>query len=788
MDERTVVTLNKFESPKDVEKVILRSSFTGQSVRVGDVATTHLHEKDETFIVRNNGQEGMSLVVRKKVDADIIRTLDHLKKWMAERTLPEGVTFSYSNDQSKKTRLRLQVLSSNALMGFALVLIFLMLALGWRTAIWTAMSIPFSLLGGVIVISQMGLTLTSIALAGFVLVLGILVDDAIVVAEKISQYREEGFSALEAAQKGAYAMWQPVLVASLTTMLAFYPMFYLGGRPGKFAWAIPAVVIVALIVSAIDTFFLLPEHLAGGKKVEPKPKAAWLVSLESAYARSLSSALRWRYLVLALAFILLAGGGILAKKKMRFQMFPQDGVEAFYVKLEMPQGASLKAVQERLVDVEKAVAKLPETELESYSTRVGTLSTDASRKRGEHSHWGVVSIYLTGEAERDRSADEIITEVRGAIETSEGEAMIFEKARVGPPIGNPIEIQIASNNDALREQTSKEIQDFLKAQPGVLDVESDNKPGKKQLVVDINYKRLAEVDLRVKDVADALRVTFDGMLVSSTTSVEETLDYRVIMGHGYRGNPDMIYKIPVNNARGQVLTLRDVLSLREAEGPLEFHHVDGIRTETITGDINIKESTVAKVEKDLRAEFGAIWAANTDLKVTTAGEARESKKIIGGFGSAALLSLISIFFIVAILLNSLGQPIIVMSVIPFSVVGVIFALFFHGMTISFFAIMGMLGLVGVVVNDTIIMVTESNSERANNPDENPLVTIVAGARTRLRPVLLTTLTTVAGLLPTAYGIGGRDGLIMPLTLAMAWGLLFATLITLVLTPTMIAVG
>lgn len=788
LNEQTVISLNKFNNPKEVEDVILKANISGQLVRVRDIASVTLREKDENFIVRNEGKPGMNLVVRKKKDADIIKTLERVKQYMSNKTLAEGVGFSYSNDQSKKTRLRLQVLGGNALLGFSLVIIILMLALNRQAAFWTAMSVPFSLLGSFIILPYFGISINAISLAGFVLVLGLLVDDAIVVAEKITYYREKGLAAKEAALKGAESMWRPVAVASITTILAFSPMFYIGGMPGKFAWAIPAVVIVALLVSLFECFFLLPHHLTSGKNLKSKDKANWIIKLEEFYKKTLEILLHRRYFILLAMVMILLSSLFLAKSSMKFQLFPQDGVERFYLKLEMNHGASLLATEARLKELESYIDALPVAELESYSTRVGTLSTSLLQNRGEHSHWGIISVFLTGEANRSRSADGIIESLRGAIAVNDNEVITFDKKRVGPAIGKPAEIRISTNNDKLRSETAREVKAFISSLQGVLDVDTDNKPGKDQLIVNIDYKKLAEVGLKVKDVADALRVTYDGMLVSSTTSVEETIEYRVIVDPKYRNNKDMLFKIPVKNNRGKVMNLSDVLSLSQGRGPLEFQHINGVRTETVSADLNPVITSPKIIQKAVYNKFSKDWEQHPNLRVAFAGEAREQNKIMGGFLIAAIVALVSIYLVVTLLLNSFGQSLIVMSVIPFAVIGVVWAFYLHSMPLSFFAVMGTLGLVGVVVNDTIIMVTEINRNLSNNLNANLVRTVVAGAKDRLRPVLLTTLTTVAGLLPTAYGIGGKDGLIMPLTMAMAYGLLFATLITLILTPALLVIG
>lgn len=791
LNEQTVISLNKFNNPQEVENVILRANISGQVVRVKDIATVILREKDENFIVRNEGKPGMNLVVRKKKTADIIKTLDGVKEYMARQPALNGIGYSYSNDQSARTRLRLQVLGGNALLGFALVTIILMLALNRQAAFWTAMSVPFSLLGSFIILPYFGVTINAISLAGFVLVLGLLVDDAIVVAEKITHYREKGLSAKEASLKGAQMMWRPVTVASITTILAFSPMFSIGGMPGKFAWAIPAVVIVALIVSLVESFFLLPYHLSSGKQrgqENIKGKAAWILKLEKNYAALLERLLHRRYLVLTVMIMILLSSVFLVKSSMKFQIFPQDGVETFYIKLEMQRGASLAATEHRLKQLEKHVQTLPKNELESFSTRVGTLSTDPSINKGEHSHWGIVSIFLTGEAHRERSADKIISSLRNSIPVQNNELLLFDKKRVGPAIGKPAEIRISTNNDALRENTAKEVMTFLRALDGVLDVETDNKPGKDQLIVNISYKKLAEVGLKVKDISEALRVTYDGMIVSSTTSVDETIEYRVIVAPKFRNNEDMLFKIPVKNNRGQVLNLSDILSLTRGRGPLEYRHADGVRTETISADIDPLITSPSIVQKAVSVHFKESWLKHPQLMVSFAGEAREQEKIFGGFLTAGIVALLSIYLVVALLLNSFGQSFIVMSVIPFAIIGVVWSFYAHGMPLSFFSTMGTLGLLGVVVNDTIIMVTEVNQELIDNHDSNLVRTVVSAAKDRLRPVLLTTLTTVAGLLPTAYGIGGKDGLIMPLTMSMAYGLLFATIITLILTPALLIIG
>ncbi len=788
LNEQTVISLNKFNNPKEVEEVILRANISGQVVRIRDIATVKLREKDETFIVRNEGKPGMNLVVRKKKDADIMTTLDGVKVFMTEQTLAEGIGYTFSNDQSARTRLRLQVLGGNALLGFTLVTIILMLALNRQAAFWTAMSVPFSLFGTFILLPYVGVSLNAISLAGFVLVLGLLVDDAIVVAEKITHYREKGFSAKEAALKGTAAMWRPVTVASITTILAFSPMFSLGGMPGKFAWAIPAVVIVALLVSLFECYFILPHHLAAGRQVKNRSKAGWILKVEAGYGWLLEHLLHWRYIVVLFMVMILLSSVYLVKSSMKFQVFPQDGVETFYLKLEMQRGASLAATETRLKALENRIKSLPETELESFATRVGTLATAPSKNRGDHSHWGIISVFLTGEAHRKRSADEIITALRESIPIEENETLIFEKQRVGPAIGMPTEIRISTNDDELRKNTANELKSFLRALPGLLDIESDNKPGKDQLIVNIDYKKLAEVGLTVKDVADALRVTYDGMLVSSTTSVEETIEYRVIVDPKYRNSEDMLFKIPVKNNRGQVMSLNDVLYLTHGQGPLEFQHVNGVRTETISADINPEITSTSIVQKQVLEHFKETWSEQPSMKVSFAGEAREQKKIFGGFLVSGIVALVSIYLVVALLLNSLGQSFIVMSTIPFAIIGVIWSFYAHGMPLSFFSTMGTLGLIGVVVNDTIIMVTEVNRKLVEYRKENLVRTVVLGAKDRLRPVLLTTFTTVAGLLPTAYGIGGKDGLIMPLTMAMAYGLLFATMITLILTPSLLVIG
>lgn len=782
--QKSIVTLAKFSDPLDVKNVILRSNFEEKAILLSQVANVVMREKDERLMVRSNGEEGVSLVISKKPSADVIRVVDSIKDYVEKQKFPAGVNYTFINDLSRRTRIRIGILQDNGMFGFVLVVIMLFIFLNLRTALWTAFGIPFSLLLVFILLPLTGEILHIMTLSGFLIVIGMLVDDAIVVAEHIESYKELGLPPREAAIRGTSEMSKPVAAAAFTTMAAFLPMFFLGGNSGKFVAGLPIVIVLALSASLFESYFLLPGHIAHAKG-KKRSKAAWMTALENWYERQLKGALKRKYLViLGMILILVITMGITGRS-IKVNMFPSEGSEQFYVKFITPIGSSLQRTAEDVKAVEKVILAMQKErkEIVSFSARVGILgSRGVGKTSGDQENWALISVYLSAASERQRGARDIIDELRRRSKVREGTRLLFEERRIGPPLGKPAEIIVMANDLDKREAAVAKIIAFLKSITGVTDVDRDDREGKKQVILLPRYRKLAAYGLTTRDIADVTRIAYDGRKVTSIQTPEAEIFYRVLIAPQYRRNIASLRLLKVRNRAGQLIPLSELVDFKTVTSRQYLMHYNGTRSVTVSAELDTKTITSVAVERRVRKELLAKWQLPSGVRLLIGGEARATQRIFGGVMIAFILAIAGIFFLVAMVLKSGILTIFVMAVIPFTLIGASITWLVHGLDLSFFAILGFLGLAGVVVNDSIVMVDRLNRE--TDKDHLDLDTIASLAKTRLRPILLTTVTTIVGLLPSGYGLSGSDPLVIPLALTLSYGLLFATVITLFLIPSL----
>lgn len=783
---QNVVILNKFRNPLEVGRVILRSNFEEKQVFLAQVAGIRETVKNERLQIRNNGNPGLSLVIKKKHDADIIDTIAGVRRLM-ERETPAGVTWTLINDQSSMTRSRINLLLGNGLSGLLIVIALLLLFLNRQVAFWTAFGIPFSFFATFLFLPLFGITINAVSLGGLIVVLGMVVDDAIVVGERVSRYREEGLPAGEAARRGVREMAGPVTAAALTTICSYSTIFFLGGLQGKFAVAIPIVVILTLLLSLAECLFILPAHLAHSR-IRPRQKARWLLRLEEGYRRLLVRALRFRYPLVIFFLLFLVFTARFTMSRLRFELFPQSAVDTFYIKVEGPRDQDLRQTLRQVMAVEKVAQRLPRTELDSLSARVGHMDLSPEKNTGDSENRGIIAVFLQPDTIRKRSADQIIDALRPQLPRMPGVKVTFEKKKFGPVAGRPVQAVITGGSWQDRVAAEQRVLAFLQGleKHGLLDRESDRKRGKDELVVVLDHTRMAAYGVNVSDVAHCLRIAFDGHIASSIRTEREEIDYRVILSPAGRQRFDVIGEIGIPNNQGRLIPLKHCISYRKQSADQEIRHHDGERSITVTADVDAGRLTALAVASLLRDELKARPLPG-GVTVRMVGEVVESNRTMHNTLTAIFFAVFLIFAILAVMLKSWGQPLIIMSVIPFGAIGILWAVFLHGLNLSLFVLLGLVSLSGIVVNDSIVMVDTLNSVLRNGTSRTKKELseeVAAQAMTRLRPILLTTLTTVAGLFPMAYGLGGYDFVLSPMALAVGWGLLFATLITLFLIPSL----
>ncbi len=788
--EKNIVTLAEFEDPMEAAEVIVRISEGGSTIRVKDVAVLRDDFEPAKVLSRINGTPAISFVIFKKESSDIIRTVKAIRQLVmdSQDQLPDGISIEFSNDRSRLVTNRLNVVTSNGLIGLALVMLMLTVFLNWHSAFWVALTIPVVLLGTLFLLPVFGAFLDTIAMGAMILVIGIIVDDGIVVAENIWHHREHGLTPLDAAVEGTYAVAKPVITTVITTALAFMPMFYMSGMLGDFIYVIPLVVVLALAISIVDTLFIMPAHLISRSHGEGKASrmrtSDWFVRFRERFGNVLHKLLSKRYGVAGMFVAMLLAASFYAARYMDFVLFPTQSADEFYILAELPSGSSLEHTAEKLQDIEALVTALPERELDSFTTRIGT---HGFHNPGENENWGLLSVYLTAFAKRDRNADEIVDSLRAQSALLEDfDSIVYSIDSGGPPVGRPVQIRVIGSDDGQRQALAAAVVAQLQVIDGVSDIERDDKAGKEQIVVDLDYIRLAEYELSVADVAKNLRLAYDGEIVTSVRYGDEDVKFRVILEEEARGSAEVLGKLIIPNRYGRFVELQEVASFRMAPGPSNLHHYDNERTITVTANID-KEKTTSLLATNAVLNTIDIQRDWPGMRIVAGGETEETQESMGSLAVAFAVAAVGIYLVLVLLFNSLMQPVIVMVAVPFGLTGVIFAFAAHGQAIGFLAMLGVIGLVGIVVNDSLILVNLANSLRRTDTDASLNEIIVDATKHRLRPILLTSITTVAGLLPMAYGLGGSDPFSAPMALAMGYGILFATPLTLVLLPCLLLI-
>ncbi|UCG62022.1 MAG: efflux RND transporter permease subunit [Candidatus Zixiibacteriota bacterium] len=789
--EKNLVTLAQFQDPLEVSNVIVRSTFDGPVIKVSDLAAVSDDFEDERVTSRMNGKEAISFLVFISETADAIRTCDAVKELVAREreTLGEGIEILHVNDESRYVRDSFDVVLSNGWIGLLLVLILLTIFLNFRTAFWVALGIPVALLGTIFFLPVFGMYLDTITLSGMILVIGIIVDDAIIIAENIARRREKGDSPMDAAVEGIREVFRPVVTTVLTTFLVFAPMFFMPGLFGKYIIPIPLAISVALFISLGEAMVALPAHLVPGLRRQGLKSAGngWFKTVRMNFQSAMTKVLRFRYLLVPVFVIALAGSVWYAGNYIKFVLFPSDQADTFYMLIELPTGTTLEATSDKVREIEAIVADLPPEELASFNTRIGTNYSEIF-VMAESENYAALRVRLTPYSERSRNANQIVEDLRRKTDQVEGiDEIVYGTESGGPPVGKPVNIRLVGSDDALRQKLTDSVEAFLASMSGVKDISRDDKPGKDQVEIQINYDRLSRLGLTVADVAQNVRIAYDGEVVTSVRYGDEEVDFRIMMEERARRRLDYLTELTIPNRQGRLIPLSEIARLDLGPGPSDYRHYDGERTVTIEADVDVDVITPLEVTDAVFEQFDVDrdWPG---MQIGIGGEAFETEESMAGLFRTFLIAVIAIYFLLVILFNSFTQPFLVMVAIPFGITGVIVAFGLHGEPFSFLAILGIIGLSGVVVNDSLVMVSHINDLKQQRKDVSIRDIVAEGTADRLRAVILTTLTTVVALLPLAYGIGGTAVFMAPMALSLGWGLFFATPLTLILVPCLYVIG
>jgi len=797
--QKSVRIVGEFTSIDDAKKIVIRANARGNSVLLGDVAEIKEALEKPSTLHDVKGEPAVSMLILKKSNADIIDTIDLIKPYL--ENIPErygkNITVKSFQDFSKFARMRLGVLTNNGLVGVFLVFISLIFFLRFSVAMTTTWGLPIIFMTGVAIIYSLGMTLNLISMMGFIMVLGMLVDDAIIIGENITYHMEKGLSPVDAAVKGAVELIGPVTTTILTTIAAFLPMMYMSGIIGKFVIAIPVVVIILLILSWLESFFMLPSHVAHVTNPNKHPKErAWLLALENIYGWMLEKAIRFRWLTVFISFLILGGSLVLAKQNLKFQLFPPVGVEEYLVRVTAKPGTSLRQMREILRSVDKDIRDNTNPKyLEATVLQAGDISMDGGdplTQRG--SRYGQIrAIYTPSVSRPEHDAIKDMNRITALLKSKYKQLEISSTLiSNGPPLGRALEAEINGLDTQSSEQAARQLMDYLLTIDGVTTIDSGLKPGDTELHVVLNRKMAAYTGIDLQIVSRHIRAAADGLVVSTIRKGTEEINVTIRFPAKGAGELEQIQNVLIPNNRGGLIPLNKIATLEEHKGYTTIRHKDGVRIVNVVADIDSRVLSSLKLNKIVK-DNEASWLKGVADKVTInyGGEQEKNKESFVSLLIAFGFALVAIFFILAIQFNNMVYPLLVMLAIPFGAIGVILSFYLHDMfwkpmPLSFFSTMGMVALTGVVVNSSLVLLVFVQRARQNGMEIKTAI-LLAGRR-RFRAVILTAATTVVGLLPTAYGWGGLDHFVSPMALALSSGLMFATVVTLFTIPATLAAG
>ncbi len=783
-ERRQVVMWSRFDEPTDVGEAILRFDDQGGALRIRDIARIESGREDTGMIAHTNGRRGVTLLVQKRETADIVEAVEQVRVEVASMDVPEGVHLTLTNDESVIVGNRLALMANNGLIGLALVTAVLFTFVRPGPAVWIIIGIPVVFLASLILFPVFGLTMNMMALTGLIIVLGMVVDDAVVVSERIVVKHAQGLDPSSAALAGAKEMLAPVSAAALTTVLAFAPLAALGGLPGKIVWQIPTVVIIVLMFSLIESFLVLPAHMSTLRSGTRLQSRRFLRTLEAHYRRALAWVLAHRAVTLVAAFAAFAIIMGFIRPMVPFILFPQDDADRLFIKVTTPPGTALERTEAVTADLERQLLEIAASDVESITARIGHQNTNSLDKSFGDADNEALIIAQFKRFGRRYTNTEWIGRIPLQLRVPAGVDLVYQSEYFGPPTDQPVTVHILSNDDAIRRGVTFEIESHLRGIPGVIEVEVDERPGTPQLQLNLNYEKLARLGLSAQDVGTTLAAAFYGIEASEHRDLDDTTELRVQFDPAARLDLEALLETPVRAASGRLARLRDVVEPMQLPAVTRIYHRDGFRSATIRASFSQDSGlTALSFAQNLEETLFRRFADLPDLYVFNGGEAVATQETTSGIAVAAVLAVVGIGIVIWLMLGSLLEALFVMLVIPFAIAGVFLIFFVHGKPMSLFAMMGAVGLAGVVVNASIVMVDSIHRRIGQGDgDGDRKGRIIEAVTERLRPIMVTTLTTLGGVLPTAYGIGGYDPIVSIISLAVGWGLAISTLVTLFVVP------
>ena len=763
---------------------------TSGEVPIGELARVSRARADAEQLVRYNGTPAVMFSINKKSYTNTLELVERLRGYIGvtnQAISNRGVEVVLLDDQTIPTREALGVMQTNALVGLLLVTLVTWIFLGSRIAFFIGIGIPFTLAGTFWVLDLSGSTVNVSVLLGLVLVLGMLVDDAVVVVESIYYRIQRGMGSLQAAQEALAEVFAPVTTSIITTMAAFLPLMLLPGILGDFMFVIPFVVTIALAISLLEAYWMLPVHVSAAKVNFNKPSKAHQYRVRFTrwvrikYSLLLIKVLRrpGRSLV-GVMLVLSAAAGVFFSDMVRVQFFAFDPIRLYYVNVTMPPGTPLEQTMAKLTEVEAKVKKhLQPGEVRGVASAAGQMFTETEPFFGDR--YGQVTVSLLPLKDGVREVSQVVESMRADVMDTIGpDSIAFLQLSGGPPTEKPIKVKVRGDEfEQLREVADK-LWSFLDTIPAVHDIADDDSPGKQELRLSLNQDAIKRAGLVPGEVTRNIRLLFDGEVVASMQHLGEKLEVRLRAANSHFQDINQLLQTPMALPQGGQIPLGQLVVLETARGKANIRHYNFRRTITLEADLDKKQMDTVEVNNLLKQEWQRIRNGYPGVNLDFTGELEDIQESIDALSTLMLFGVGLIYLILGTQFRSYFQPFMILATVPMAFAGVTFGLLVTQNPLSLYTLYGVVALTGIAVNSAIVMIDAANSRLRRGM--SVLHASVYAARRRVIPVIITSLTTIAGLFSLATGLGGSSLLWGPVASAIVWGLGFSTVLTLFVIP------
>ncbi len=770
---------------------------THTRLRLGDFAQIQREPQENSVYLKVDGKPAVELRLERTETGNSLEQARILRQWLADTQLPPGVSLLVYDESWQLLQERIFLLLKNGATGLLLVVAILYLFLTGRVAFWVAWGIPVSFLATLFILYLSGGSINMISLFGLIMALGIIVDDAIVVGEDALTHYQQGEAPLRAAEGGARRMLAPVLASSLTTVAAFLPLMLIGGRIGAILFAIPLVIVSVILASLIESFYVLPGHLRhaflhthGSSSLRSRLDSGFQTFRERYFRILATWAIHHRLLTLSIALsLLLLALGLLVGGRMKFTFFPTPEAQVITANATFVAGTPREQVDRFLLHLEETLRETERALDQGKFLRLvialhgAKLSGHSGRSQAAGDQLGALRVELLPPDQRTVRNPTLIRAWRERIQEPAGlESLTISARRVGPP-GRDLTIRLTGSDAQTLKAAALRLEAALSGLPGVREVEDDMTYGREQRIYRLTPAGEA-LGLDVAELGRQLRTAFDGQLIQIFQDGPDEVEVRVRLPRAERYRLGTLHRFQVRLPDGRSVPLDSVATWEMRQGFEVLRHAEGRLAVEVTADIDTHKTSLDEVLAGLEGSTLKALTREFPVEYSFEGRSADQRETLGDMRKGLFLGLALIYLILAWVFASYGWPLVVMAIIPFGLMGALFGHWLLGIDLTILSLFGLFGLSGIVINDSIILVSSYKRLREQGMEVN--AALIEASCQRLRAVLLTSLTTIAGLLPLLFETSYQAQFLIPMATSIAFGLAFSTLLVLLVVPALLS--